>query len=813
MTRLQRVGSLVATAGFMFGGCGASLAQDSEAVVRAGTSEGTPDSQVALRVDGMHLRDADGETVTLRAINAGNWFLLEPWMFGQNLPDEATLLGVLSGRFGQTEADALIETHRDNWITQRDMDTIASTGFNAIRLPFHYRMVEAAPFELDPVGVGRLQSAMDIADAAGLYVILDMHAVPGGQSLDGPSGDATQNNIWTDTSAQDRFVWLWQELARRFKNQENFVAYDLMNEPFGDFVTDISGELIEIMDRTIRAVRGVDPNRLIFVPGPLQGVQVYGDPADRGWTNVGLTEHKYPGIFDGREATLGNLGRFTVDYLREIAEYCGGLDVPFLLGEFNPVFDRQGAPESAREIFDTCEDLGLQAAVWSYKLVKVGGGVGSDNWYLATNADNLTFSNIETASLSSITQTFEAFDDMPLAIDAAYAASMITPFPSAVLPEIDPLPFDAPAADAWAGWTIENIGDVALGGGQQVIGGGLLGAERLSLFTSGQDLFGNTDSFRLAFRQMPPSFTVSGVFEAFRGGDFAHAGVTLRASTADNAPHVSLIAFPDGRVLLKTRNNAGSGTSQQHLVTAGFPVGLGLERSGGALTAWVTDDRGEWRSFGVPQSPAIGSSPIGGFLGLANRSAPLTEVGVVDPSIDFPPAIAVAPTLDDGVNVVSNGSFEASGPTPSSVAGWTLTGNMSRQTGWTPLREGNALLAYRHWESDGNPSEASHNIAGLTPGTEYEWTAYANRDDPAGGVLASEVELRVENGFGPNRWLETRRFEVEEIETGNGWSRLQVRFVATQPSHRLKLVCYPAVSGNRDGAVKFETFVVSVSGG
>ena len=70
-------------------------------------------------------------------------------------------------------------------------------------------------------------------------------------------------------------------------------------------------------------------------------------------------------------------------------------------------------------------------------------------------------------------------------------------------------------------------------------------------------------------------------------------------------------------------------------------------------------------------------------------------------------------------------------------------------------------------------------------------------------ALAESVELRVETGSGPLRWLESETFSVAEIATGSRFSRLQVRFVATQPAHRVRLVCTPG-TGNRDGAVKFD---------
>lgn len=784
----------------------------------AGSGRATPPADVALRVDGADLRDDAGNIVTLRAVNLGNWFLIEPWMYGQFfLDDEKSFTDLLESRFGQGPADYLIERHRDNWMTQRDFAGIAAAGFNAVRIPFHYRLVESAPFQLDEAGVDRLLSAVDMADKAGLYVIFDMHAAPGGQSLDGPSGDSDANDLWTDEQAQERFVWIWQSLARRLKNHRNFVAYDLLNEPFGDFSTDYSQPMIDIMGRAIDAIREIDPNRLIFVPGTLQGTRFYGDPADRGWVNVGLTEHFYPGIFDGNPPTLGTMARFIAAELRDRAAHARGMGVPFLLGEFNPVFDRSGSPESARAVFDAAEDLGVHAAMWSYKLVKPDAGVGPDNWYVTTNAQPLGFSSLQTSSYIQIEDTFESLDTMPLQSDAGFVAAMTSPTPLQVLPDVAEPPLAAPATDAWPGWSAADIGAIGVTGGQMLDGIQGDGADRLTLFSSGADLFGTNDSIRLASTPYTDGTFVSGVLDAFSGGRFAQAGVTIRATDASGSPHVSLVAFPDGRVLVKSRSFGNTPTGQRYLATAGFPVGLALRKSGSTFTAWITDDEGTWQTYPLSESAVLGTSPRGGFFGAANRSGeragPLAAFTFDDARAGA--ALAPPPVLDLGPNLLSNASFEQAGGSSSQATSWTYTGaNFSRQTNWVPTRAGNALLAYRHWEAGSSDSTASQIVTGLTPGKSYVWTVYANRDTVGGGqALADEVDLRVETATFPLRWLESVTYDVAEIATGSDWSRLQVRFVATQESHRLRLIATPAPSGNRDGAVKFDTFVLTEEAG
>ena len=77
-----------------------------------------------------------------------------------------------------------MEVYRDNWITPRDFKIIKSFGFNTIRLPFNYRLLQddEKPFELKKDAFKWLDRAIEMAEAEGIYVILDMHGVPAGRA-------------------------------------------------------------------------------------------------------------------------------------------------------------------------------------------------------------------------------------------------------------------------------------------------------------------------------------------------------------------------------------------------------------------------------------------------------------------------------------------------------------------------------------------------------------------------------------------------------------------------------------------------------
>ncbi len=267
-----------------------------------------------LSVDGPDLVDPAGEVVVLRGVNLGNWLLLEPWMLGldqseesaDGFPDQHTILAVLEERFGAEEADRLMESWRSGYVTPRDFEVLRGFGFNAVRLPIHHGVIENAanPGTLEPDGIRWVDRALEMAQDAGMYVILDLHGVPGGQSVDAPTGRVGQNRLWSDPAMQERTVSLWAALAARYADHPAVAAYDVVNEPFGDFHENVSPRMRDLFDRIHDAVRGVDPDTLLYAPGTLQGIGFYGDPAAAGWTNTGFTEHTYPGLFGQGDASL-----------------------------------------------------------------------------------------------------------------------------------------------------------------------------------------------------------------------------------------------------------------------------------------------------------------------------------------------------------------------------------------------------------------------------------------------------------------------------------------------------------------------------
>ena len=104
-----------------------------------------------------------------------------------------------------------------------------------------------------------------------LYVIIDMHAAPGGQT--GANIDDSKNDIpelFIESKYQDQLVDLWVKLAQKYKDEPAVAAYDLLNEPLpiGTGAADKYKHLLEpLYQRITAAIRHVDQKHMITVEG------------------------------------------------------------------------------------------------------------------------------------------------------------------------------------------------------------------------------------------------------------------------------------------------------------------------------------------------------------------------------------------------------------------------------------------------------------------------------------------------------------------------------------------------------------------
>ena len=186
-----------------------------------------------LSIENEKIMDAAGEAVQLRGVCVGGWMNMESFING--FPGtEMGLRAMLQEVLGPARTEFFFERWLDAILAEEDIAYIASLGANVVRLPLNYRHFESdmEPFHYRESGFARLEEALGWCAKYGLYAILDLHAVQGWQNPDWHSDNPTHTALfWQQRHFQDRFVGLWEEIARRFKGNPTVAGYDLINEP------------------------------------------------------------------------------------------------------------------------------------------------------------------------------------------------------------------------------------------------------------------------------------------------------------------------------------------------------------------------------------------------------------------------------------------------------------------------------------------------------------------------------------------------------------------------------------------------------
>lgn len=376
-------------------GCGGS--NGSDAAPPPGPATPAPTALSMLKTDGTRWVDDSGRPVLLKGVNLGNWLVQEFWMMGQGgqgVTDQCTLEHKLTERFGHAEKERLIALFRDSWMTARDWDQIQAFGFNVVRLPILWSVIEdeRQPRTLRPDAWKYLDWSIAEAKKRGIYVILDLHGAAGGQTPNDHTGCAGQNRYWTDADAQARTRWLWEQIAARYKDEPAVAAYDPLNEPWGSTAED----MVTRVEELYRSIRAIDTRHIVLLPSHYGSVEAYGDPLAKGMRNVAFEIHPYPGLFGDRPGDPAYLVHR--DWLRcgpggtaGVCDYdrqMRALNMPLLVGEFQPW---QGAGlelggQIGRATYDTYASFGWAATAWAYKVVSPAGGSGRGTWGLVTNA-------------------------------------------------------------------------------------------------------------------------------------------------------------------------------------------------------------------------------------------------------------------------------------------------------------------------------------------------------------------------------------------------------------------------------------------
>ena len=312
-----------------------------------------------LRVEGQDIVCPDGTKLFIRGTNLGNWLNPEGYMFGFGKTNSPHFMNeMLSQLVGPANAAGFWQDFKDNYITQEDIHFIAQQGANTIRLPFHYKLFTKEDYmglsDNTQEGFKRIDQVVEWCRAEGLYLILDMHDCPGGQSGDNIDDSYGYSWLITERVYQEEFIDIWKRIARHYKNEPVILGYELMNEAlathFNKDYDRLSKLLAQLYRETAEAVRKVDRNHIIILGGAnwntrFEMLEIDYDP------NLMIECHRYG-------------GEPTTEAIRYYIETQKKTNRPMYMGEIG-----HGSIEWQTRFSETMERANIGYTYWPYKKV------------------------------------------------------------------------------------------------------------------------------------------------------------------------------------------------------------------------------------------------------------------------------------------------------------------------------------------------------------------------------------------------------------------------------------------------------------
>jgi endoglucanase len=314
---------------------------------------------------GKEIVTADGNPILLKGINLGNWLVPEGYMFKFGDVSSPRLIhDFFNQLIGPEAANKFWKDFRKNYITKKDIEFIKASGFNSVRVPFNFRLFayEDNPDIFLEEGFVHLDNVISWCRDEGIYVILDMHCAPGGQTGDNIDDSYGYPFLFESPESQKLTIDIWTKIAERYKDETIVLAYDLLNEPIAHyFDKEKLNPLLEpLFKRMVESIRTVDKNHIIFLGGAQwnSNFSVFGPPFD---DKLVYTFHKY-------------WTEPTQDVIQDYIDYADKYNVPIWMGESG-----ENTNEWINSFKNTLEKNNIGWCFWPYKKLDSPRGVVSIN--------------------------------------------------------------------------------------------------------------------------------------------------------------------------------------------------------------------------------------------------------------------------------------------------------------------------------------------------------------------------------------------------------------------------------------------------
>lgn len=321
-----------------------------------GEPQFTPES--FIRIDGQDLITPNGEKLFIKGTNLGNWLNPEGYMFGFG---KASSAGFINDMFcqlvGPDRTAEFWKLFKDNYITQEDLHFIKQTGSNTVRLPFHYKLFTDEDYmglTANQDGFARIDTLVSWCKKEGLYLILDMHDAPGGQTGDNIDDSYGYPWLFESETSQKLYCDIWRKIAEYYKNEPTILGFELFNEPIAPYfenMKELNGKLEGLYKMGTTAIREVNKNHIILLGGAQWNGNFKPFKDSKFDNKIMYTCHRY-----GSEPTA--------EAIKDIINFRDSVNLPMYMGEIGHNTD-----EWIAAFCKTMADNNIGWTFWPYKKI------------------------------------------------------------------------------------------------------------------------------------------------------------------------------------------------------------------------------------------------------------------------------------------------------------------------------------------------------------------------------------------------------------------------------------------------------------
>lgn len=226
-----------------------------------------------ILAEGKRIVTESGIEILLKGFGLGGWLLPEGymWKFYNDCDRPRKMEQLIKDQCKEEYSEYFWKRYLDNYITCKDIELIREWGFNSVRLPMNSRkLFETVGEEVLVIEseIKRIDELISWCENNNIYVILDMHGAPGGQTganIDDCRMDKPE--LFMDEINQIHLIKMWKFIANRYNHKPCIAGYDLLNEPLPNWFSEYNDLIYPLYLKIIKSIREVDKKHMIILEG------------------------------------------------------------------------------------------------------------------------------------------------------------------------------------------------------------------------------------------------------------------------------------------------------------------------------------------------------------------------------------------------------------------------------------------------------------------------------------------------------------------------------------------------------------------